>query len=144
MAGYCPATRHLTAVMSIRHDLIMRMQSMMLHYSELQGEHPPSRYFEIVSANNIEAGIMITENLELQVTFKWGHALRLPHTTYRTHPKLRVRHGGGHFHATVYEGRSGQQHGGEKLAIWKPAAIVDEELMRKAVSLVRNVFDAAN
>ncbi len=133
-----------TAVMA-NLDIMTRMQELMRQIGDVETDGRQPGFFEVYSNRNVGAGVTVYDSREIKIVFLWDDAMSLPHRTLTAQRAiLTVQHNGGSFRARVYKSRNPWRHGMAPLAVWKPAAIVDEELMRKAVSLVRNVFDAAN
>ena len=107
-----------------------------------------TRFFEVYSNRNIGAGVELIDNYNtdgIKITLEWDDAMCLPHQGNPVRQAtLTVQHNTGSFLARVNKSRTRWQHGMVALAIWKSEGPIDEELMRKAVSLVRNVFDNAH
>jgi hypothetical protein len=125
------------------------MNSMKGLMSEIGGvETRDARFFEVYSNRNVGAGVQLINNRNtygIKITMAWGDAMSLPHQGNPVRQAtLTVQHDAGSFRARVNKSRNEWQHGMVSLAVWKSEGPINVELMRKAVSLVRNVFDNAD
>jgi hypothetical protein len=129
-----------TAVMASQN-----MNSMKGLMSEIgRVETRDARFFEVYSNRNVGAGVELIDSSKIKITLLWGDAMSLPHQGNPVlQATLTVQHNAGSFRALVKKSRTGWQYGSIQLAVWKSRGPIDEEVMRKAVSLVRNVFDNA-